>query len=235
MLSKEETDRKKLSFKIGDYFPADDSGTNLILPLLMSCNDLIYVNQLWVIESKLVKGSEKIDTNSAAATAKSFYSFRLLCSHLREAVKTLNAAENEPNFKKIMAHFSKEGKEKLMMLHGYYEPFENSFTKKFLVPIRNTLFHYYNDKKAVEAIKKCLSSLKEERTSILVEEKREGLRLLVADDIVVCHVGEIIKEIGLTLPEAMSKVFEMAKCTLDVIEHLHIAYLEMKGFSFGSD
>ncbi len=223
MIDKGETRQITLNFKIGDYFPDDDRGSYLIFPLLMSWNDLIYIYQLWLIDR------ERLD--SKEAVAKSFYSFRLLCSHLREGIKTLDAVENQPEFKKIIQNLSDEGKEKLRILHDYYIPFENSLTKKLLVPLRNTVFHY---NKGEEAIKKCLSTLREKNSSIVVADKRAEARLLVADEVVTCHVGEIIKEIGLTLKEAMLKVNEMVTCFLDSIEHLLVAYLEMKGFPFDS-
>ncbi len=205
--------RKQIRFKIGEAFPADDSCARLMVALAMATNDLLTVGPLF---------EEALKAEGEADKGRQIYFFRLMASHLREAVKVLDRAEKNPSFRILIEGLPEGVRKDLQELSKYYRPFNGSFAEKVLKPLRDTVFHYSRD----EDVGAGLRAIKNEKTEIIIGPQLRDMRLLIADDVVASHWLREIEAGGHTLAEAIAHSRKMLELFGRVMNHLVGLYLE---------
>lgn len=164
---------KEIKFIMKEIFPPDDNLAIWILTLSRIYNDLIIVN------SRMVDLYEK----NIYSESEMIYFSRLGFSHYREALKFINLYKNKSEIRDFLSNLDKELINKYNFILSSSNPYKGSFLEKHVVPIRNNMFHYNNEKKLIKEI----IEKKEGYESMvrIVGHTMKGIDLVYADEISV--------------------------------------------------
>jgi len=204
----------RLKFRVGDIFSPDDNVSQIIISLFMIFNDLMYVRKKHLAE---------LEENSPYSEGRSFYLFRLSCSHLKEAVKKLYNLSKKPEFKKIYEKLPNKAKLSFEQFQNEYTPWKGSFAEQVLAKIRNSFFHYMYDNDIESALKKISNNDSE----IILGEKFGDVYFNVADEVVANHFTKQIEEAGVTLKKAFERIADMIGYFDDFLNYFVDIYFEI--------
>lgn len=162
---------KEIKFIMKEMFPPDEPLAIWILTLSRIYNDLKHVNSYMVniYESESYSESEMI------------YFARLGFAHYREAVKFIDSYKDKSEIRDFVNNPDKEIIEKYDFVIASGNHFNDSFLKKYLVLIRNNIFHYFDD-----CIKEIINSkVGYESTVRIIDKAMKDIDLVFADEMSV--------------------------------------------------
>lgn len=198
----------RFNFVLGNAFPSDNILSKWIVGFSIILNDLILANNYMIQEF------EKI---SNKPSAEGSYFFRLTCSHFREAIKYINDTITYQEVIDFLNKMDPETKNNLTKLKTLYEPWENSFLKDKIKPIRDKSFHYPSLKEDEVKLTNILEELKNKTTGIYSTRILKDLRLEFGDEVVNAYCfdhfidEEDFKNTVITLREAVTWMLSFAQ------------------------
>lgn len=163
---------KKIEFRIGDVFSSDDPVAGWITGLAMAQNDIVFANSMYLqIENEEPLKGERV------------YLVRLSASHIREALEFLRKWDPVHEVGQFRESLSAEAKESYEWLHSLWEPWEPSFLRDYLAPMRNQVFHY---SKLPTEVASALSKAENVMSSIDVRSRAtKDMRAVFADEVAI--------------------------------------------------
>lgn len=164
----------RINFVLGNAFPSNNMLSKWIVCFSIILNDLILSNNYMIEEFK------KSGNNPSAA---GIYFFRLTCSHFREAIKYLKDTSTYQEVINFLNKIDPEIQKNLIELKALYEPWENSFLKEKIKPIRDKSFHYPSLNEGEVKLTNILEELKTKCTGIYSTKIIKDLRLEFADEV----------------------------------------------------
>jgi hypothetical protein len=216
-------ENKELRFQLGDFFPENNVVGRWTIVLSIIMNDLI-------LSCKLLTDSEQSD---ALATAKRFYYFRLGCSHLREAIKWLFDTSVNSDIKEFIESFNEETSIHFQKIKCLSVPFEGSFAKKILKPVRDNFFHY--PKLDNRTLHDALKGLRAHQMAVSFETgSLSDTRFLYADDLNVAMFWNNFDGEH-ELESACKKLTEAICNFIDFGNNVLDAYSERCGYTIHQD
>lgn len=157
-------------FKIKNMFNPNDVLSLWIIKISMIRNDLFYVHK------SLTSIAE---VNNELQNGEMNYFFRLAASHYREAVKFIDEYKNEKKIQRFVDSLDSKSIENYKKLLESCTPWNASFVKKTLKPIRDNFFHYSS-----ESFNEDFNEMKDFYSRIYsTGSSRKELTLVFADEI----------------------------------------------------
>lgn len=157
-------------FKIKNMFSPNDILSLWIIKISMIRNDLYYVHKSLTSIAEANKQLQNGEMN---------YFFRLAPSHYREAVKFIDDHKKERKIQSFIDLLDSKSIENYKKLLESCTPWEGSFVKDIVKPIRDNFFHYSSDSfcKDFKEMKDFYSRVSSNGSS------RKDLSLIFADEI----------------------------------------------------
>lgn len=217
---------KEIRFLYNEVFSTEDLLSVWILTLSRIYSDLIIVNKnmLRLLDQENYCESEMI------------YFSKLAASHYREALKFIGSFSEELEIDDFISKLDEDLINKYITLissvksspSSNEEPskcFKNSFVGRYLKPIRDNFFHYYNKKDTMTRVHKALSILGNHPTRIVLPDDIFGnVDFVFADEIAVfLSYGSIDSE---ELTSFTKKLLVYIICLLDFIQAVNAIYFE---------
>ena len=183
--------KHRVEFRIGDIFSPDDIISQRIISICMAINDLIYVMDKMLVE---------LQKKSLGAERRTFYLFRLGCSHLFEAKKALDDMEKQPELKKIFDKLPNRSKLSFEELKKEY-----NLLDKVVAKIRHKFFHYMK----LKEIKSSLNEIRNDNSEVIIGKELEDFFIKVAYDISANLLKRWLEEAGETLESGVQRIQKM--------------------------
>ncbi|WP_219836949.1 hypothetical protein [Paenibacillus sp. R14(2021)] len=209
--------KQEAVFKFKEVFNPQEVLSQWIIKLSMARNDFLYVhNRLFELSDKKDKAGEN------------FYYFRIALSHYREAIKYIDKHKEKKKIIEFISILDKKTKDDYRKLIESCSPWDGSFVKEKILPVRNNLFHYYNDDFQLN-----LENLDDFFTRVIVSgNSRSEVDLVFADDVSLkISFGNIeeqeFKEILLELVQllvAFIRFIDKAISTYLLIKQQRVSY-----------
>ena len=108
-----------IQFNIGEVFPSDDIKARWIIVFSNVFNDIMYVNNLFFTER---------DSNDPEG-GRLWYLFRLVSSHVKEAIKLLHEAESKDETKRLLDELPEEAQKSFENIQAYGSSIDLTLTK----------------------------------------------------------------------------------------------------------
>lgn len=169
---------RRITFRCGEVFPSSRPLSHWIITMARIHNDLNVSSDL------LLRCYQQPEI---PRTSKWVYFGTLFASHLREAIKFLIDTKSHPEVAAFISNLSQEARNQCEFVCRQGEPFCDSFVKKALAPIRNTVFHYPDlTMKGLQLMRPALDDLAAMGAMVEVFSSEHGydLRFEFADHIV---------------------------------------------------
>ena len=127
-----EIDMAGVNFRIGDVFPHEDVVSQFLTGLCMVVNDVTLT----------MRQMDRIrDTREGQSGVNTYYLY-LTCAYYREAAHFLELGLKNAEVTSFLADLSPDGRDHLKTVTDSFTPWNGSFVKDKLKPIRNVVFHY---------------------------------------------------------------------------------------------
>lgn len=120
-------------FRIGQAFPSGSPVARWITGLTLIGNDLVHT--ISALADEYSKPGEQLSPEGV-------YYFAVAAAQLREAVKFLKNGASSADVSAFISALPLEVQERWSLIYHSFEPWDGSFAKTVLVPLRNVLFHY---------------------------------------------------------------------------------------------
>ena len=121
-----------VSFRIGDVFPHEDVVSQFLTGLCMVVNDVTLTMRHMDGIRETPEGQSGVNT----------YYLYLTCAYYREAAHFLKLGLNNAEVASFLDDLSPEGRVHLETVKDSFTPWEGSFVRDVLRPVRNVVFHY---------------------------------------------------------------------------------------------
>jgi hypothetical protein len=119
-------------FRIGDVLPVKMVVAQFLTGLA------IIINDVTLVASHMLELHDRADRESGLNT----YYLYLTCAYYREAAKYLDRMIDVPEVSSFLERLSPDGRTHLALLRDSVRPWDTSFVKEKLEPVRNFVFHY---------------------------------------------------------------------------------------------
>ena len=121
-----------VNFRIGDAFPHEDVVSQFLTGLCMVVNDVtLTMRQMHRIH----------DTREGQSGVNTYYLY-LTCAYYREAAHFLELGLKNAEVTSFLADLSPDNRDHLATVTNSFTPWNGSFVKDKLKPIRDVVFHY---------------------------------------------------------------------------------------------
>lgn len=195
---------KEIKFIMKEMFPPDEPLAIWILTLSRIYNDLKHAN------SYMVNSYE----NESYSESEMIYFARLGFAHYREAVKIIDSYKDKSEIRNFMSNLDKEIVEKYDFVIDSGNHFNDSFLKEYVVPIRNNMFHYFDD-----GIKEIINSkVGYESTVRIIDRTMKDIDLVFADEVSV-----FLSFKSMETDDFTNLIKEISRYTLALIDFLNDA------------
>jgi len=183
-----------ISFPYKYALPPDSIISNWISILGLITNDLSLTNKNLINE---------FQRNPKKGTPETPYYLWLTCTHYREATKFLNESVKIPEISLFIDSLPESIKEQYENVQKVYNPYDGSFAKTVIKPIRDTFIHY--PKLTTIDWASLWSDLKTEEGEL---HQRGGAigdsRWIFADDIRINMINKSLEDSGYTIEKVLS-------------------------------
>ena len=183
-----------VSFRIGDVFPHDDAVSQFLIGLCMAVNDVTLI----------MRRMEHIYDTPEGQSGESTYYFYLTCAYYREATRFLENRFEDPEVASFLEDLPPEGRAQLEKVKASFTPWDGSFVKDVLLPVRNVVFHY--TPRRPSEMQSCLERLSDGKSHI---EMGAGthleMRYAFADDVLETYVGKAWGQVTLVTRDGRAK------------------------------
>ncbi|MDT0121641.1 hypothetical protein Q9R46_03245 [Paenibacillus sp. RRE4] len=126
--------KNEIVFRLKNMFIPGDKISEWILKLSLIRNDLFYIHRSLI---------DYLDGTKKHTNGEFIYYFRLAASHYREAAKFI-VKNNFPQKDAFIDSLSDEAKYNYKLIIDSCTPWETSFVRRIVKPIRDSFFHYDN-------------------------------------------------------------------------------------------
>jgi hypothetical protein len=196
MPGKNINSEKWLNFDFSQYFQTSPLISVWVSSLAQFANDINTSN------GQLLLLMEGFPTRPSPEVV---YYFALTCAHLREGVKFIQSTIQDEEVILFIAELEDDNKAQLENIKISYEPWETSFIRRVVKPMRDSFFHYAEPKGS--SWNEVMDGLKGERGEIQLKGKGlEGIRFVFADDVRATQMEQILGASGTTLEESVTQL-----------------------------
>jgi hypothetical protein len=212
--------RRFLSVEIGKVFPAGSPVARFIVRLCLAANDLNAVNK---------RSREEVMQSGEGGNCGRYF-FYLACAHYREAIKSIENDLRKPEVVKFVGKLDKDSQATLAKLQTAFTPWKGSFVETQLVPLRNSVFHYFSDPEgdAELALALAEASSKESRINLSPENLLLNTRFDFADEVMAVLAGRALggKDREKGLEEVLSRLPDLMVSYISFAHAALVYYLE---------
>jgi len=186
----------------------------------------------WVLGMSLVYSdvrtiNERIDalrTDDPFHDLEFQYYFRLVCSHLYEAVKLVREGQKKPETRAFIEALPSKAQEALATINRATAGEKGSWTNRVVGPVRNATFHYNTN-----AINRTLELIREQEpdltADIVVGPGLLGTYLCYAGEVSIRYLTGSVAEIS----EAVDRLTDLLQAVLAFANAVIGRYIEEKG------
>lgn len=169
--------------------------SQFLVGLCMAANDL----------TLLVRRVEQVPEGN---TGESNYYLYLLCSYYREATKYVHGWLSDAEISAFLDDLSPQGREHMDKVIESFAPWDDSFVKNDLKPVRNIIFHYTRNPSDMQS---CLERVSDIRSHIeLGDGTYFETRYGFSDDVLATSVANAWGDSIPQLKSVMEQVVELA-------------------------
>ena len=198
-----------IRFRIGDVFPHEDIVSQFLTGLCLAINDITMVMRN--LSNTLEPSEDRYNEN--------LYNLYLLCAYYREAAHFLAKGLNILEVSAFLDDLSQESREKLETIKDSFTPWEGSFVKDKLKPIRDVVFHY--TPMSLDRIRPHLESASNESSDIeMGDGTYQETRYKFADAVFVKYV---LDQWGHSASEIRDIMVRIKDLSIDLLSVAHEA------------
>lgn len=205
-------------FRLGVAFPADSTLARWVAWLSLVADDLTHAN--------VVLARELASSSSRPSPEGVFY-FWLACAQFREAAKLLQDGYECPQVREFIVQLPVDARQRWEQVRASFEPWDGSFVKRVMKPIRDGLFHY--PLASGQEARRILDGLAPLDTGVRhgAQEQIADIRCVFADELrtalLSSHLGGDLQEIG----QEVAQVADLMTALIGFARDVLGAYLVM--------
>ena len=169
----------RLHFRIGDVFPHEDVVSEFLTGLCMVVNDVTLTMRHMDRTYETPGGQSGVNT----------YYLYLTCAYYREAAKFLAKRLKDAAVASFLEDLPPNGRAQLETVKESFTPWDASFVRDVLIPVRNVVFHY--TPRSPSEMQSCLERVSDGKSHIeLGEGTYLDTRYAFADAVLATYVAK---------------------------------------------
>ena len=199
----------RVRFRIGNVFPHDDAVSQFMTGLCIVVNDV----------TLMLRHMDRIEDSPEGQSGVFTYYLYLTCAFLREAAHFLEKGLKDADVASFLDDLSDDGRVHLETVKDSFAPWQTSFVKQVLKPVRDVVFHY--TPMSLDGIRPHLEGASDEISGI---EMGEGTYLETRYEFADAVVAKYVLSVwGDSVPEAKDILERVGQLVLALTFFAHEA------------